>query len=162
MVLVFSSIFMGIWNSDQRAMDSTIARNKRLNKRVAVFPMPSVETIQRENMLPAEFSVPEPRPVRIAMRASDAVGQNEPAIERHEEQIHQHLVAKDSAVTLTPVSEELPASQNPNIEADAIPDDETLASKPRFSIVKANVPCTSSHARTQRLQTMHSVESKVK
>ncbi len=126
MVLVFSSIFMGIWNSDQRAMDSTIARNKRLNKRVAVFPMPSVETIQRENMLPAEFSVPEPRPVRIAMRASDAVGQNEPAIERHEEQIHQHLVAKDSAVTLTPVSEELPASQNPNIEADAIPDDETL------------------------------------
>ena len=126
MVLVFSSIFMGIWNSDQRAMDSTIARNKRLNKPVAVFPMPSVETVQRENMLPAEFSVPEPRPVRIAMRAHDAVGQNEPAIERHEEQIHQHLVAKDSAVTLTPVSEELPASQNPNIEADAIPDDETL------------------------------------
>ena len=126
MVLVFSSIFMGIWNSDQRAMDSTIARNKRLNKPVAVFPMPSVETVQRENMLPAEFSVPEPRPVRIAMRASDSAGQNEPVIERHEEQIHQHLVAKDSAVTLTPVSEELPASQNPDIEADAIPDNETI------------------------------------
>src|SRR5438445_12946446 len=32
---------------------------------------------------------------------------------------------------------------------------ETRASKPRPEIVSANVPCVSSHARTQRLQTMH-------
>src|SRR5262245_1051707 len=31
----------------------------------------------------------------------------------------------------------------------------TRLSKPRPAIVRANVPCTSSHARTQRLQTMH-------
>ena len=43
-----------------------------------------------------------------------------------------------------------------------VPDDETRASNPRFSIVNAKVPCISSQARTQRLQTMHSVESKVK
>src|ERR1044071_3585225 len=33
---------------------------------------------------------------------------------------------------------------------------ETLDSKPRPWIVSAKVPCTSSHARTQREQTMHS------
>ena len=43
-----------------------------------------------------------------------------------------------------------------------VPEDETRASKPRFSIVSAKVPWTSSHARTHRLQTMHSVESNVK
>ncbi len=32
---------------------------------------------------------------------------------------------------------------------------DTRLSKPRPEIVSANVPCTSSHARTQRLQTMH-------
>ena len=32
---------------------------------------------------------------------------------------------------------------------------ETRDSKPRPEIVSANVPCTSSQARTQRLQTMH-------
>lgn len=31
----------------------------------------------------------------------------------------------------------------------------TRDSKPREAIVSANVPCVSSHARTQRLQTMH-------
>ena len=36
---------------------------------------------------------------------------------------------------------------------------ETLDSKPRPSIVSANVPCTSSQARTQREQTMHLVGS---
>ena len=121
MVLVFSSIFMGIWNSDQKAMDSTIARNKRLNKPVVVFPMPSVETVQREKMLSVEISVPEQRPVRVAMRASDNAGQNEPVIERHEEQIHQHIVAEDSDVTLTPVFEKLPASQETINGADTIP-----------------------------------------
>ena len=34
---------------------------------------------------------------------------------------------------------------------------ETFESKPRPWIVSANVPCTSSHARTQREQTMHIV-----
>ena len=34
--------------------------------------------------------------------------------------------------------------------------------KPRPSMVRANVPCTSSHARTQREQTMHFDESNVK
>ena len=34
-------------------------------------------------------------------------------------------------------------------------DAETRASKPRPSMVSAKVPCTSSHARTQREQTMH-------
>ena len=34
--------------------------------------------------------------------------------------------------------------------------------KPRPSIVSANVPCTSSHARTQREHTMHFDESNVK
>ena len=34
--------------------------------------------------------------------------------------------------------------------------------KPRPSMVSANVPCTSSHARTQREQTMHFEESNVK
>ena len=32
---------------------------------------------------------------------------------------------------------------------------DTRDSKPRPEIVSANVPCTSSQARTQRLQTMH-------
>ena len=32
---------------------------------------------------------------------------------------------------------------------------DTRLSKPRPEIVSAKVPCTSSHARTQRLQTMH-------
>ena len=105
MVLVFSSIFMGIWNSDQKAMDSTIARNKRLNKPIAVFPMPSVETVQREEMLPIEMTVPEPRPVRLAMRASDDVGQNEPVIERDEQPAPQHT-AQGSVVNQTPVPEE--------------------------------------------------------
>src|SRR5262245_42503589 len=36
----------------------------------------------------------------------------------------------------------------------AMPGD-TRLSKPRPEIVSANVPCVSSHARTQRLQTMH-------
>ena len=38
----------------------------------------------------------------------------------------------------------------------------TMESKPRPEIVSANVPCTSSHARTQREQTMHLAGSKVK
>ena len=38
----------------------------------------------------------------------------------------------------------------------------TDASKPRPSIVRANVPCTSSQARTQREQTMHLDGSKEK
>ena len=39
---------------------------------------------------------------------------------------------------------------------------ETLESKPRPRMVSANVPCTSSQARTQREQTMHFDDSKVK
>ncbi len=39
---------------------------------------------------------------------------------------------------------------------------ETRESKPRPLIVSANVPCVSSQARTQRLQTMHLLESKLK
>ena len=39
---------------------------------------------------------------------------------------------------------------------------ETFEPKPRLSIVSANVPCTSSQARTQREQTMHLDESKSK
>ena len=38
----------------------------------------------------------------------------------------------------------------------------TFDAKPRPWIVSANVPCTSSHARTQREQTMHDDWSKVK
>ena len=49
-----------------------------------------------------------------------------------------------------------------SLSINEVPDDDTRASKPRFSMVRAKVPCTSSQARTQRLQTMHSVESKVK
>jgi hypothetical protein len=37
-----------------------------------------------------------------------------------------------------------------------------LLSKPRPCTVSANVPCTSSHARTQREQTMHLVGSNEK
>lgn len=126
MVLVFSSIFMGIWNSDQRAMDSTIAEKKRLNKPVAVVPMSSPETVQRENMLNAEFSVPEPRSVRIAMRASDSAGQNEPVIERHEEQIHQNNAVQGSVMNLTPVADDRPVSQNTGNEAVTISLEETV------------------------------------
>ena len=43
----------------------------------------------------------------------------------------------------------------------AMPAD-TLESKPRPWMVSANVPCTSSQARTQREQTMHFDGSKVK
>ena len=39
---------------------------------------------------------------------------------------------------------------------------DTRASKPRPEIVSANVPCVSSQARTQRLQTMHFEASYVK
>src|SRR5262252_9417086 len=39
---------------------------------------------------------------------------------------------------------------------------ETWLAKPRSSMVSANVPCTSSQARTQREQTMHFEGSKVK
>ena len=38
----------------------------------------------------------------------------------------------------------------------------TFDAKPRPSIVSANVPCTSSQARTQREQTMHLLGSNVK
>ena len=126
MVLVFSSVFMGIWNSDQKAMHSAIARNKRLNKPVAVFPMPQVETVRRENLSPMEFAVPEPRPVRVAMRANDNIGQSEPVIERHEEQIQheeqsQHLTDNETPiVTLTPISEDVTETQNTNADAESI------------------------------------------
>src|SRR5215469_6695422 len=39
---------------------------------------------------------------------------------------------------------------------------EITESKPRPSMVRAKVPCTSSHARTHRAHTMHLVGSKVK
>ena len=39
---------------------------------------------------------------------------------------------------------------------------DTLESKPRPSMVRAKVPCTSSQARTQREQTMHLLGSKLK
>ncbi len=39
---------------------------------------------------------------------------------------------------------------------------DTMEAKPRPSMVSANVPCTSSQARTQREQTMHLAGSKVK
>src|SRR5664279_1639489 len=44
----------------------------------------------------------------------------------------------------------------------SLPAAETVDAKPRPSMVSANVPCTSSHARTQREQTMHLAGSKVK
>ncbi len=44
----------------------------------------------------------------------------------------------------------------------SVPPGDTLDAKPRPSIVSAKVPCTSSQARTQRLQTMHFEDSKVK
>ena len=37
----------------------------------------------------------------------------------------------------------------------SVPPGDTRLSKPRPVMVSANVPCTSSQARTQRLQTMH-------
>src|ERR1700712_1381276 len=37
----------------------------------------------------------------------------------------------------------------------SVPPGDTLESNPRPSMVSAKVPCTSSQARTQRLQTMH-------
>lgn len=121
MVLVFSSVFMGIWNSDQKAMHSAIARNKRLQKPVAVFPIPPVETVRSENLLPVEFSVPEPRPVRVAMRASDDVGQSEPVIERHEEQVQHQTESEVPVVTLEPISEDEPVAHGSTIEAVEIP-----------------------------------------
>ena len=39
---------------------------------------------------------------------------------------------------------------------------DTVEAKPRPSMVRAKVPCTSSQARTQREQTMHFEASKVK
>ena len=42
------------------------------------------------------------------------------------------------------------------------PPGETFEPKPRPRIVSAKVPCTSSQARTQREQTMHLEDSKVK
>jgi hypothetical protein len=144
MVLVFSSIFMGIWNSDQKAMDSTIARNKRLNKPIAVFSMPSVETVQREKMSAVDFSVPEPRPVRIAMRASNDAGQNEPVIERQDRQTQQHSAAQGSVVNLTPVSEGAVSEDGGNaIEANAVDEAvkvlsvNTLVSEPTASEIVA-------------------------
>ena len=109
MVLVFSAIFMGIWNSDQKAMDSTIVRNKRLNKPNSGFPLTSVEAVRRENTSPVELSVPEPKPLRIAMRASDGTVRNEPVFERHDEGIDQDIVAEDSVATLSTVPEEMSA-----------------------------------------------------
>ena len=44
----------------------------------------------------------------------------------------------------------------------SVPPGEIIDAKPRPSTVSANVPWTSSHARTQREQTMHLVGSKVK
>ena len=121
MVLVFSSVFMGIWNSDQKAMHSAIARNKRLSKPIAVFPKPPVETVRSENLSPLEFLVPEPRPVRVAMRANDNIGQSEPVIERHEEP-GQHQTENDMpVVTLTPVSDDVTEPQKNSVEAETIP-----------------------------------------
>jgi len=39
---------------------------------------------------------------------------------------------------------------------------ETFEPNPRPAMVSAKVPCTSEHARTQRLQAMHLLSSKVK
>src|SRR5579872_366723 len=44
----------------------------------------------------------------------------------------------------------------------SVPPAETLDAKPRPSMVSANVPCTSSQARTQREHTMHLEGSKLK
>ncbi len=121
MVLVFSAVFMGIWNSDQKAMHSAIARNKRLNKPIAVFPIPPVETVRCENLSPLESSVPVPRPVRVAMRASDDMGQREQVIESHEEQSQQLTDTETPVVTLTPISDDVPEPQNTSIEAESVP-----------------------------------------
>lgn len=133
MVLVFSSVFMGIWNSDQKAMHSAIARNKRLNKPIAVFPMPPVETVRRENLAPLEFSVPEPRPVRVAMRSNDEVGQGEPVIERHEEQTPSLPDSELPVVTLKTVSDDVPEPQIESFGAESVPGEdlaETVADGP--------------------------------
>src|SRR6266496_3509897 len=44
----------------------------------------------------------------------------------------------------------------------SVPPADTLDAKPRPSMVRANVPCTSAQARTQREQTMHLDASNVK
>ncbi len=49
-----------------------------------------------------------------------------------------------------------------SLSMNGVPPAETTDPKPRPSMVSAKVPCTSSHARTQREQTMHFVGSKVK
>jgi hypothetical protein len=56
------------------------------------------------------------------------------------------------------------APQDTHSEAmnDSPADAETAEPKPRPAMVRANVPCTSSQARTQREQAMHSAGSKVK
>ena len=49
-----------------------------------------------------------------------------------------------------------------SLSMKSVPPADTRLLKPRPSMVSAKVPCTSSHARTQRLHTMHLEVSKVK
>lgn len=113
-VLVFSSVFMGIWNSDSESDDfSDCTSNKVSEQANCSCPEPPVEkeTVRSENLSPLEFLVPEPRPVRVAMRANDNIGQSEPVIERHEEP-GQHQTENDMpVVTLTPVSDDVTEPQ---------------------------------------------------
>lgn len=120
MVFVFSTIFMGIWNSDQKAMNSTIARNKRLNKTVVAFPIPPVETVYRENMSVSLSPEPEPRPVRVAMRSNDTFEQTEPVIERQKDQAKRD--AHDEIPPVNPAASDVPIPQVSGIESVTIVD----------------------------------------
>src|SRR5213075_2680243 len=65
-------------------------------------------------------------------------------------------VAVGQACTQAPQETHSEARKSSFMPAD------TCEAKPRSSMVRANVPCTSSQARTQREQTMHLDGSKVK
>ncbi len=49
-----------------------------------------------------------------------------------------------------------------SLDMKSVPPGLTRESKPRPEMVRANVPCTSSHARTQRLHAMHLLSSNEK
>lgn len=87
MVFVFSSIFMGVWNSDQAAMNAAIARNKRLNRSVAAIPIPPVENVCRENMSPLRSAAAELGTLRVVMRVNDNDGETSPVVEQQEDRI---------------------------------------------------------------------------
>jgi hypothetical protein len=65
-------------------------------------------------------------------------------------------------VAVGQASTQAPQDTHSDSMKDSLWPADTRDSKPRPEIVSAKVPCVSSQARTQRLQTMHLDESKVK